>query len=298
MMKIKVVLFCLLIASVIIQCKSSRVSDSEKGLFDYFSQVTPKDTAELFAPGIISDTLKKAWSLAVSPNGDEVFFSRGTWPNTKIMYMKKSGDNWPLPDTAGFSRDCWATEPAFSPDGRYLYFSTSKENADIYNYSLWRIRKTGDVWSQPEKLFDLGGDSIWEFHPSVASDGSVYFCNWDNKNLTGNIYVSKCDENTCSDPVRIGNPIVTGYSDVNPFIDPEGGYMIFTSNRPGGYGDYDRYISFRNDDGSWTNPKNAGPEFNTKSEDSDMDISPDGRYMFSYLNGNIYWKPVGDLMLQ
>ena len=172
-MKTKAVLFSLLFTVVFSQCKSSHVSDSGKSLFDYFGQIPPKDTAELFAPGIISDTIKKAWSLAVSPKGDEVFFARGVWPDTKIMYMKKTGDSWSLPDTAGFSRDCLATEPAFSPDGRYLYFSTSKENMDIYNYSLWRIKKIGDVWSQPEKLFDIGGDSIWEFHPSVASDGSL-----------------------------------------------------------------------------------------------------------------------------
>jgi len=179
-MKTKAVLFSLLVAAVLNQCISSKDSNSERNLFDYFSQVPPKDTAEVFAPGIISDTVKKAWSLAISPNGDEVFFSRGKWPDTRIMYMKKTGDSWSLPDTAGFSRDCRATEPAFSPDGRYLYFSTNKGNMDIYNYSLWRIRKPGDGWSQPEKLFDLRGDSIWEFHPSVTSDGSLYFCNWDH----------------------------------------------------------------------------------------------------------------------
>ena len=297
-MKTKTVLFCILVAAVISQCISSHNSESQKYLFDYFGQIPPKDTAEIFAPGIISDTVKKAWSLAVSPNGDEVFFSRGQWPNTKIMYMKKTGDSWSLPDTAGFSRDCLATEPAFSPDGRYLYFSSSKENMDIFNYSLWRIRKIKDVWSQPEKLFDIGGDSIWEFHPSVTSDGSLYFCNWDNKHQSGSIYMSQCDDNKCSDPVRIDKPISTGYSDVNPFISHDGRYMIFTSNRPGGYGDYDRYISFRNDDWSWTSPKNLGPEFNTKDGDSDMDVSPDGKYIFVYLNGNIYWMPVGELLLQ
>lgn len=297
-MNTKTVLFSLLVAGVICQCIPSHNSDSQKNLFDYFGQIPPKDTAELFAPGIISDTVRKAWSLAVSPNGDEVFFSRGQWPNTKIMYMKKTGDSWSLPDTAGFSRDCWATEPAFSPDGRYLYFSSSREKADILNYSLWRIRKIKDIWSQPEKLFDIGGDSIWEFHPSVSSDGSLYFCNWDNKNQTGNIYMSQCDENKCSDPVKIDNPISIGYSDVNPFISPDGRYMIFTSNRPGGYGDYDRYISYRNNDGTWTSPKNPGPEFNTKDGDSDMDVSPDGRYIFGYLNGNIYWMPVENFLLQ
>lgn len=297
-MKTKTVLLSLLVATVIIQSISSQDSNSEKSLFDYFRQVPPKDTAKIFAPGIISDTIKKAWSFAISPYGDEVFFSRGIWPNTKIMYMKKMGNKWSLPDTAIFSRDCWATEPTFSPDGKYLYFSTSKEKMDIKYYSLWRVKKIRDMWSPPESLFDIGGDSIWEFHPTITSDGSLYFCYWDNKNLTGNISMSQCDANKWSVPIRIGNPISIGYSDINPFIHPEGGYMIFASNRPYGYGDYDRYISYKNNDGTWTSPKNLGPKFNTKDSDSDMDISPDGKYIFVYLNGNIYWMPIGDLLLQ
>ncbi len=44
--------------------------------------------------------------------------------------------------------------------------------------------------------------------------------------------------------------------------------------------------------------KILGPELNTKDGDSDMDVSPDGKYIFGYLNGNIYWMPVGDFLLQ
>lgn len=293
-MKTKTVWFCLLIATVVNQSISSQNSNSEKNLFDYFGQDFP-ETSKIFAPGIISDTIKKAWSLAISPYGDEVFFSTGIWPDTKIMYMKKTGTMWSLPDTAIFSKDCWATEPTFSPDGKYLYFSTSKEKTDIKYYSLWRVKKS-DEWSQPESLFDIGGDSIWEFHPTITSDGSLYFCYWDNKNLTGNIYMSQCNANKWSVPIRVIDPVSIGCSDVNPFINPEGEYMIFASNRPLGYGDYDRYISYRNHDGTWTNPKNLGPEFNSKDSDSDMDISPDGRYVFVYRNGNIYWMPIGDLI--
>lgn len=294
----KTVLFILLFFTAIHQSALSQASDSTKSPFDYFGQIPPKDGGRLFAPGFISDTVKKASSVTISPCGDEVFFSRGVWPDTKIMYMKKTENKWSLPDTAIFSRDCWATEPAFSPDGKYLYFSTSKGKKDIKFYSLWRIKKIRDGWSDPDPVFDIGGDSIWEFHPAITSDGSLYFCNWDNKNLTGNIYMSLCDTNKCSEPVRIGNPISSSYSDVNPFISPEGGYLIFVSNRPGGFGDYDRYISYKNNDGTWTSPRNLGPEFNTKDSDSDMDISPDGKFIFVYLNGNIYWKPIGDLIYQ
>lgn len=297
-MKTKIVLLALLISASTVQNILPQEIVSGQKPFDYFGQVPPENTVEIFAPGIISDIVKDACALAISPNGDEVFLSTGVWPRTKIMYMKKMGDKWSLPDTAIFSKDCWATEPAFSPDGRYLYYSSSKGKTDINDYSLWRIKKTGDRWSSPESLFDIGGDSIWEFHPTITSDGSVYFCYWEDKNQTGDIYMSHCVANKLSDPIIINDSISTGYGDVNPFVSPEGKYMIIASDRPGGHGDYDRYISFRNNDGTWTSPKNLGPEFNTPDKDSEMDISPDGKYIFAYLDGKIYWMPVGNLVCQ
>ena len=42
--------------------------------------------------------------------------------------------------------------------------------------------------------------------------------------------------------------------------------MIFTSNRPGGYGGYDLYYSvFKN--GKWSSPVNFGPDINTSSDE-------------------------------
>ena len=209
----------------------------------------------------------------------------------------KMGDKWLLADTAIFSKDCWATEPAFSPDGQYLYFSTSKGKTDTKNYSLWRVKKIKEGWSQPESLFDVGGDSIFEFHPTITSDGLIYFCGWKAKNATGNIYMSQCVSNKCSDPIKIGTPINSSYNVVDPFISPDGTYMIFASDQPGGYGGLDQYISYRNSDGTWTNPKNLGSKFNTRNDDYDMDISPDGKYIFIYQKkSSIYWMPIGNLI--
>ncbi len=294
-MKTKVALIIFLIAANV-QCLFSQKINTCQKPFDYLGQVPPADSAEVFAPGLISDTSKKASILAISPIGDEIFYCIGTWPNTKIMHMQKKGDKWIPQDTAFFSKDCWTTEPAFSPDGKSLFFSSSKGKSDIMSYSLWRIIKTGNKWSQPENLFDVGADSVWEFHPSITKDGSVYFCYWDSKNQTGDIYISQYAENKYTVPVKIDSPISTIYSDVDPYVCPDGTCMIFASNRSDGYGNHDQYISFIDKDGKWSSLKNLGPKYNTKDGDYDMDISPDGKYIFTYLNNLIYWKPIGDLI--
>jgi len=260
-----------------------------QNLFDYFEQIPPKDSIQIFASGIISQSGTKESGLAISPNGNELFFVRGEWPQTKIMHMIKFENGWSKPDTAQFSKDCWTTEPAFSSDGKYLYFSTSKGKSDISDYSLWRVERMKEGWSQPVNIIDFPGDSIWEFHPSLTEDGLLCFCYWDAKKNSGDIYFSQCSQKGCVEPKSAGIPINSKYSDIDPFIGKDGSYIIYASNRPNGYGGLDQYITFKSNSGAWTAPKNLGPKFNSKEDNYDMDISPYGKYVFFYLNGDIYW---------
>ena len=292
-MKIRIAISGMIIL-MIIQNVSAQKSLSENKSFDSFGQAPPGDSARIFAPGIISKPATRESALALSPNGDEIFFVRGVWPNTKIMHTTMSDNEWSTPDTATFSKDDWTTEPSFSPDGHYLYFSSSRGKSDIKDYNLWRIEKTETGWSRPESLFDLGGDSIWEFHPSVTRDGFLYFCCWNVKKSLGDIYVSRCLAGKCSEPKRIDAPLNTANNDADPYISADGTYMIFSSDRPGGYGKLDQYISFKNINGTWTVPKNLGTEFNNREDNYDMDISPDGKYILLYFNDDIFWMRAGN----
>lgn len=69
--------------------------------------------------------------------------------------------------------------------------------------------------------------------------------------------------------------------------------QLFASERPGGLGASDLYVSARNKDGSWTPPVNLGPRVNSAFGDYTPMLSPDGRYLF--LTGgapgcdDLYW---------
>lgn len=92
---------------------------------------------------------------------------------------------------AAFLINDGATQPAFSPDGKYLYFSSNRGKSDNRYYNIWRSEKFGNDWSEPENVIEMSGDLIMLFHPSVDRDGSVYFLRWDFINQTGDIYVCK-----------------------------------------------------------------------------------------------------------
>jgi hypothetical protein len=69
--------------------------------------------------------------------------------------------------------------------------------------------------------------------------------------------------------------------------------MIFTSNRPGGYGFNDLYISVYNGNESWSDPSNLGTIINSDFEDAYPLITFDGQYFFftTQKSGDLGYNP-------
>jgi hypothetical protein len=251
----------------------------------YLGQKPPGQTPELFAPGIIS-TCRQHSSVYFSRDGKEVYFSRMFPLPSVIMYMCEKDGRWTAPRVV-----CEGLTPGLSPDGRTVYFSTWK---------LWRMFKTPDGWTEPELLPPHINFQKRQDTPYAAADGSLYFCS-----MFGNadgIYRARWQNGELAEPKKIDQGISGVASNFSPCVAPDESYLIFSSTRPG-YGISDLYITFRNEDGSWTRPKNMGSRINTSAKESFPFVTFDGRYLFfmsnriSELNetpipdgpGNVYW---------
>ncbi|MCB9235624.1 MAG: carboxypeptidase regulatory-like domain-containing protein [Bacteroidia bacterium] len=70
------------------------------------------------------------------------------------------------------------------------------------------------------------------------------------------------------------------YSCGHPALGPEGKYIVFASDMPGGYGGIDLYISVQGEEG-WTSPVNLGPSINTRGDEMFPAILDDGSLAFS-----------------
>jgi Tol biopolymer transport system component len=82
-------------------------------------------------------------------------------------------------------------------------------------------------------------------------------------------------------PVRLSNQINSiDYQDTDPCVAPDESYLIFSSKRPGGYGQSDLYISFKKQDGTWSKTKNMGYLVNSYAYDWGPAVSPDGLFLF------------------
>ena len=56
--------------------------------------------------------------------------------------------------------------------------------------------------------------------------------------------------------------------------------LYFSSNRSGGYGGSDIYVSMLNADGDWGEPLNLGYPINTEADERDFIVTPDGSGMY------------------
>jgi ribosomal protein L24E len=255
----------------------------------YLGQKPPGQTPELFAPEIIS-TCSQHSSVYFSRDGKEVYFSRMFPRPSVIMYMREENGQWTTPQVV-----CEGLTPGLAPDGKTVFFSSNKPN-----WKLWKMQKTPEGWTQPRILPPQINFQKRQDTPYAAADGTLYFCSMFGK--ADGIYRAPLRNDEYMQPERIEYGISNEYASFSPYIPPDESYMIFSSVRPG-YGISDLYISFHNADGSWTQPKNMGPEINTSAKEAFPFVSFDGKYLFfmssrvSKLNktpipdgpGNVYW---------
>ncbi|PCJ94754.1 MAG: hypothetical protein COA50_10185 [Flavobacteriaceae bacterium] len=79
----------------------------------------------------------------------------------------------------------------------------------------------------------------------------------------------------------INAPINTEHFDGFPMVMPNGLTLYFSSDRPGGEGDLDIYVSYRNSlNEAWQKPINLGTAINSPGSDHSVAISKDGHYMY------------------
>jgi hypothetical protein len=82
-------------------------------------------------------------------------------------------------------------------------------------------------------------------------------------------------------PVSLGPVVNSSAADSGAFISKDGLTLYFGSNRPGGVGNFDIWVSRRvRLDGPWGPPQNLGPAINTPGNEQTPALSPDGRTLY------------------
>lgn len=276
-----------------------QVCQAQNVNINYFNQSPPGDTAQIFAPGIISLANRRETKIVFSPDGRECLIGIGANNTFKMLYSNYYGGYWTDPMPADFITINRPIEPFFSPDSLHIFLTS---DANIYQCT--RINQT---WTTPVILGSPVNTIYEEYHPTVALNGTLYFCSM-RENATGFIIYRSVHENGNYSTIEKLADVINRHDSqqdgaYDPFIAPDESYIIFSSIRSGGYGQADQYISY-NRNGSWTNPKNLGPSINTNAIEYGSYVSPDGKYYFfsrpvgwgPNAAADIYWVKINDLI--
>jgi outer membrane protein OmpA-like peptidoglycan-associated protein/Tol biopolymer transport system component len=129
-------------------------------------------------------------------------------------------------------------------------------------------------------------------HTMTADGRQLYFTACNRRDGMGqcDIYVSGLVKGGWSTPVNLGQPVNSPYSEKHPTISADGRMLIFASNRPGGKGSYDLWMSVRKGRG-WSPPVNLGDSVNTTQLEQSPFLHPDQRSLYFSSNG---WTGMGE----
>jgi Tol biopolymer transport system component len=242
----------------------------------------------------VISTQYQEWTTTFTPDGRTVYFSQGVSP-AQIIFSKKVNSKWQTPQIAGFSGTWYDTDPFISPDGKRLYFCSNRPVTQVpadgpdKNFHIWMVRLIGNnKWSTPVRLgenINYPGVNTW--YPSESENGDFYFHSFGRPGGHGknDIYVSKHSGNNFTAPSLISID-TAGFNTQECAISKKNDFMFFISNKPGGTGLLDIYITFRKDS-LWSKPVNLGKLVNRPGTTAmSPALSPDGSRLYFASNYN------------
>jgi Tol biopolymer transport system component len=263
----------------------------------------------VFAPRIVS-TERRELNAAFTPDGRTFFFSRTQAGSTTSILMATLADGsaWRAPRPAPFGRsDASDVDMFVTADGGEIYFCSDRPApnqatpAPATNGSgepdsdIWVARRQGATWGLATWLGpEVNARGAGDYYPTLTRSGTLYFSS-DRPGGLGqsDIYRVRRVNGRWTAPENLGAPVNTPGSEFDAFIAPDESYLVFASERPGGLGASDLYVSTRTRDGAWSPPVNLGPRVNSAYGDYTPALSPDGRYLF-FTSGapgsdDLYW---------
>lgn len=148
--------------------------------------------------------------------------------------------------------------PLISKDGSTVAYMTALKFYDAVMVS----HKKKDKWETPTNITPELRVNNDIFISCLSADGKTLLLSQDD-DYDSDIYMSKYNpDEKWSPAVKLNKNINTKYWESHGYLSEDGNALIFSSNRPGGFGGLDLYIS-RKLNGEWGPAVNLGPEINT-----------------------------------
>src|SRR3954471_6772164 len=92
----------------------------------FFGVIAQPDAPKIYLPNIVSSGYNER-DMAISPDGTEMFYTiQALRSGIRVIVHRSVADGWKNGETAPFSGQYSDLEPAFSPDGKKLFFASNR----------------------------------------------------------------------------------------------------------------------------------------------------------------------------
>lgn len=177
--------------------------------------------------------------------------------------------------------------PVLTADNETLIFTARSEDGDE---NLYISQLVNNVWTAPKSISPKINSTANEGTCSISADGrTLVFTSCDSRNSLGScdLYISKKIGDEWSTPENLGENVNSPFWEAQPSLSTDGRILYFSSDRQGGYGRKDLWVSQLSENNSWTKAINLGPIVNTNNDEISPFIHANGHTLFFASDGHL-----------
>lgn len=260
------------------------------------SAITPIVAVPWAPPGISSPQFESHG--AFDPLSSDFYFVRSSpkFEGWRILVSHCAPEGWTTPVDAPFAGDGVEADPWFTPDGRTLYFISTRTTDGLARKDLdiWRVGRAADGhWLKPERLPEPVNSGAQEWFPRLGADGWLYFGSGRAEKPSfgkTDIWRARQDARGRWSVQNLGTAINTAGDEYEPLPSPDGSRMIFMAD--GGLWESRRAGDF------WSLRAKLPPGINVDGTEIGAALSPSGRTLLfsrdtgSPLSGEFFVAPL------
>lgn len=233
----------------------------------------------------------------------EKFLALGTGDNNKIQDarrkiasckyavegMKKPVNFKPEPVPPPINHLPLQYFPVLSADRQQMIYTAREGTSSMHDENIYISYFQDGQWTQPKVIEELR-TPYNEGTCTISADGQTMIftvCENKDKFIFGScdLFITYRTGDRWSEPQNMGAAVNSRHWDTQPSLSADGRTLYFVSDRPGGIGGQDIWVSYRQEDGTWSQAVNLGAQINTRGDELAPFIHVNGKTLFFASDG-------------
>ena len=180
--------------------------------------------------------------------------------------------------------------PFVAKDNSYIVFTTRRGGArefdGYYQSDIYVAEKAEGEFKAAKDAGPLVNSDYDDQAVGLSNDGRTLFVYMDNIKEYGDIYISNRTHKRFEKITKMGENVNSSSIETAASISADGNTLFFASNKPGGYGGLDLYMTRKLPNGQWALPQNLGEHVNSKYNEDFPSLSEDGTTLYFSSEGH------------